>query len=272
VRSLSVAAETRPSVSDFLGQVQATYDKMQSYSSVGETTLDLFTPAMGSQKSHYTFSIKLARPNLYRIEWEQHSPYMNTSGAAWSAGAGNFISVPGQKPMQPKDMTTALSMATGLSGRAAATIPSIFFDLSFNSLKSFNGLKSFTSLKGLDAAFGPDADIEGDPCYVITGKTKTSGVTIWISRKSKLLRQIRNDLSAPPKVPDMTDEQAKSVIQSMGQTPTAEAIKSMKEQMNAMRAMSSGMTGTMIQIQRQIVVNAALSKADFAPQAAPAGK
>jgi hypothetical protein len=82
---------------------------------------------------------------------------MNTSGAAWAAGAGNFISVPGQKPMQPKDMTTALSMATGLSGRAAATIPSIFFDLSFNSLKSF------TSLKGLDAAFGPDADIERRP-------------------------------------------------------------------------------------------------------------
>jgi hypothetical protein len=216
---------------------------------------------MGSQKSHYTFSIKLARPNLYRIEWEQHSPNMNTSGTVWSAGAGNFVTVPGQaNPMQPKDMSTAFSMATGISGGAAASIPPIFFDLSYN------------SLKGLDAAFGQDADIEGDPCYVITGKTKTSGVTIWISRKSKLLRQIRNDLSAPPKVPDMTDEQAKSVIQSMGQTPTAEAIKSMKEQMNAMRAMSSGMTGTMIQIQRQIVVNAALSKADFAPQAAPAGK
>ena len=233
---------------------------MQSYSSVGETTLDLFTPAMGSQKSHYTFSIKLARPNLYRIEWEQHSPYMNTSGAAWSAGAGNFISVPGQKPMQPKDMSAALSMATGLSGRAAATIPPIFFGLSFNSLKV------------VDAAFGPDADIEGDPCYVITGKTKTSGVTIWISRKSKLLRQIRNDISAPTKIPDMTDEQAKSVIQSMGQTPTAEAIKRAKEQMNAMRAMSSGMTGSMIQVQQKIVVNAALSKADFAPQATPAGK
>jgi hypothetical protein len=70
----------------------------------------------------------------------------------------------------------------------------------------------------------------------------------------------------------MTDEQAKSVIQSMGQTPTAEAIKSMKEQMNAMRAMSSGMTGSMIQVQQKIVVNAALSKADFAPQATPAGK
>ena len=59
----------------------------------------------------------------------------------------------------------------------------------------------------------------------------------------------------------------------MGQTPTPEAIKRTKEQMNGMRAMmSSGMTGSSIQVQRKIVVNAALSKADFAPQAAPAGK
>ena len=138
----------------------------------------------------------------------------------------------------------------------------IFFDLSYN------------SLKGLDAAFGQDEDIEGDPCYVITGKTKATGVTMWISRKSKLIRQIRNDLiTGQMKIPDLTDEQAKSVIESMGQTPTAEAIKRMKEQMNGMRAMMSpGTTWSSIQVQRKIVVNGALSKADFAPQAAPAGK
>jgi hypothetical protein len=174
---------------------------MQSYSSVGEVTSNVVIPGMGSQQAHFAFSMKLARPDLYRIEWEQHSPYMNTSGTLWSAGAGNFVTVPGQtNPIQPKDMTTALSMATGISGGAAATIPAIFFDLSFN------------SLKGLDAAFEPDADIEGDPCYVITGKYKTTGVTMWISQKSTLIRQIRNDFSAPTKIPDMTDEQAKSVI------------------------------------------------------------
>jgi outer membrane lipoprotein-sorting protein len=236
---------------------------MQSYSSVGEITSKVFMPGFGSQEGHYTFSIKLARPNLYRIEWEQHSPNMNTSGTVWSAGAGNFVTVPGQaNPMLPKDMSTAFSMATGISGGAAASIPPIFFDLSYN------------SLKGLDAAFGQDADIEGDPCYVITGKTKATGVTMWISRKSKLIRQIRNDLiTGQMKIPDLTDEQAKSVIESMGQTPTAEAIKRMKEQMNGMRAMMSpGTTWSSIQVQRKIVVNGALSKADFAPPAAPAGK
>src|SRR5579862_851838 len=136
VGTLSFEAETRPSVSDLVGQVQATYDKMQSYSSVGDIKSDFSMPSGGRQESHYSFSIKLARPNLYRIEWEMHSPYMTVKGAAWSAGDGNFITVPGQtSPLQPKDLSTALSMATGISGGAAATIPAIFFGMSNDSLK-----------------------------------------------------------------------------------------------------------------------------------------
>jgi len=263
VRTLSVAAETRPSVSDFLGQVQATYDKMQSYSSVGDITSNMSGLGFGREEGHYTFSIKLARPRLYRIEWEQRAPNMIITGAAWSVGNGYFITVPGQaSPVQAKDLSTALSMATGISGGAAATIPAIFFGLSSDSLKPFK-----------DAAFGQDADIEGDPCYVITKKTGTIGVTMWISKKLKLLRKIRDDFNGPMEIPEMTDEEAKKVIQSMGKMPTAAAIKLLKAQMASARAMmSSGITGFSIEVHRQIVVNATLRKADFTPQAVPARK
>jgi outer membrane lipoprotein-sorting protein len=263
VRTLSVGAETHPSVSGFLGQVQATYDKMQSYSSVGEITADFSVPGSGRQESHYSFSIKLAGPNLYRIEWEMHSPNMNVKGAAWSAGDGNFVSVPGQtSPLQPKDMSTALSMATGISGGAAATMPAIFFGMSNDSFLRFK-----------DATFRQDADIEGDPCYVVTGKKEQIGTTLWISKKSKLLRQIRKDFNGPIKMPEMTDEVARKVIESMGQKPTAEAIKLMKAQMASARTMmSSGITGFSIEVHRQIVVNAAMRKADFTPQLSPASK
>ena len=262
VRTLSVGAETRPSVSDFLGQVQATYDKMQSYSSVGDITSDFSVPGTGRQESHYSFSIKLARPNLYRIEWELRAPNMTVKGVAWSAGDGNFVSVPGQtSPLHPKDMSTALSMATGISGGAASTIPAIFFGMS-------NG-----KLKLKDAAFAQDADIEGDACYVITKKTAPIGVTLWISKKSKLLRQIRNDFSGPMKMPEMTDEEVRKAVEAMGQKPTSEAIQRMKAQMATARSMmSSGITGFTIEIHRQIVVNASLSKADFTPRPSPASK
>ncbi len=263
VRTLSVAAETRPSVSDFLDQVQATYDKMQSYSSVGDITSKFSGTGFGREEVNYTFSIRLARPRLYRIEWEQHAPNMISKGTAWSAGDGNFITIPGlANPIQPKDISTALSMATGISGGAAGTIPEIFFGLSSDRLKAFK-----------DAAFRQDADIEGDPCYVITGKIGTIEMTMWISRKSKLLRQIRDDFNGPMKMPEATDEDVSKVLQSMGQKPTAAGIKQLKEQMASARAMmSSGITGFSIEVHRQIVVNATLHKADFTPQAAPARK
>ena|SRR5579862_497507 len=262
VGTLSFEAETRPSVSDLVGQVQATYDKMQSYSSVGDIKSDFSMPSGGRQESHYSFSIKLARPNLYRIEWEMHSPYMTVKGAAWSAGDGNFITVPGQtSPLQPKDLSTALSMATGISGGAAATIPAIFFGMSNDSLKRLK-----------DAAFGQDADIEGDPCYVITKTGAPMGMTLWISKKSKFIRQERNDFKGM-KMPEMTDADVRKAIEAMGQKPTAAAIQQMKAQMAAVQAMmSSGITGFSVEIHRQIVVNAPMGKGDFTPQASPAGK
>lgn len=259
VRTLSAGAETRPSVSGFLGQVQATYDKMQSYSSVGDITATVTLPGLTRQELHYTFSIKLARPHLYRIEWEEDALNMAMRGAVWSAGDGNFFTAQGQaSPVQAKDMPTALAMATGLSGGAAVVIPAVFFRLSTNGLKYSN-----------DAAFGPDAIIDGDPCYVITEKAGTIGTTMWISQRSKLLRQIRTDVSGPVKIPEMTDEQTRETLRSMGQTPTPEGIKSMKAMMAASQAMmSSGMTTVSTQVQRKIVVNAALGKADFTPPAA----
>ena len=226
---LSAGAETRPPVSDFLAQAQATYDKMQSYSSAGDVTSKVSLTNVGPVESHYTFSIKLKRPNLYRVQWDQHAPFMTTSGAVWSAGDGNYVTVPGQaNPIQAKDMASALSMATGLSGTAAATVPSIFFGLNFNSFKPSTA-----------ATYGQDADIEGDPCYVITEKASAGGgtATMWISRKTKLLRQVREDLNGPVKIPETTDEETKKVLESMGQKPTAAAMKNMKEQMASMRAM-----------------------------------
>jgi outer membrane lipoprotein-sorting protein len=257
---LSVAAETRPSVSDLVVQVQTTYNKMQSYSSLGDIILNVSMPGLEREELHYTFSIKLARPELYRIEWEEQAPNMSFRGTAWSAGDGHFITMPGQaSPAQPKDISTAFSMATGVSGGAASTIPAIFFDLSFNSLK-------FSK----DASFRQDADIEGDPCYVITTK---AGVTMWISKKSKLLRQIRDDFSGPMKIPQMSDEDAKKLLQSIGQTPTGAAIARMKAQMASVQSlMSSGVTGSSIQVQRQIVVDATLRKADFIPKIVSAPK
>jgi len=96
---------------------------------------------------------------------------------------------------------------------------------------------------------------------------------MWISKKSKLVRQIRNDFNGPMNFPKMTEEDAKKALQSMGQEPTAAAIDRMKAWMDSTRTMmNSGVTGFSIEVQRQIVVNATFRKADFIPQNAPASK
>jgi len=67
------------------------------------------------------------------------------------------------------------------------------------------------------------------------------------------------------KMPEMTDAMAAKVIESMGQKPTPEAIQRMKAQMASARTvMSSGVTGFSIEVHRQIVMNHAFGKADFA--------
>jgi len=257
-RTPASTAETRPAVSALLRQVEDTYHGMHSYESTGDLTENMSTGLGGLGELHFRFAMKLARPNFYRIEWEEHEPNEMAKGAVWYAGDGNFVTGPHMaSPLHAKDMTTALSMATGISGGAAYTLPSIFFGLKPNTLA---GLK--------DAALERDAVSNGEPCFVIVGKSVTGGETIWVSKKSKLILQIRDEFKGAVKFPAFTDQQIKEVLQSMNQTPTPDAINRMKAQMTLARTIAnSGIRGYTTQVYRQIVVNAKLSKADFAVKA-----
>src|SRR5271170_1520155 len=53
--------------------------------------------------------------------------------------------------------------------------PPFFFGLGYDKVKCLRG-----------ATFGPVGNIEGDPCYVIKENSGPVGVTMWISKKSKL--------------------------------------------------------------------------------------
>src|SRR5713226_4312124 len=214
----SVADGVSPSPTELLRQTQDTYDSLRSYSSAGEVT-STFSPAgLEPQQSTHTFTMRLARPKLYRIEWEQRLPNFLTKGAAWSTGEGHFVIVPGQaRRQQAKDVSTALSMATGISGGAANTIPGTFFGLGQSPLKALS-----------DATLGHEETIEGDPCYLVRGRVAKIGTTLWISKNSKLLRQIRHDYEGPMEMPEMTDDDVRKALESMNREPTEEAVATMK--------------------------------------------
>src|SRR5208282_4960287 len=74
-------------------KAQDTYASLSSYSDEGKTVATLNGMTLTT-----TFTIKLGRPSLYRIEWEQpvNESYAN-KGVVWSAGDGDFI-ILGNRP------------------------------------------------------------------------------------------------------------------------------------------------------------------------------
>jgi len=210
---------------------QDKYAALTSYSDEGETVAIVNGTTITT-----TFSIKLARPNLYRIAWEQST---GSKGVVWSAGDGDFMMLGDDAAQKEEDQETALGSATGISGSATATIPGTFFNMNWG-----NQLGGSVA----DEKQQPDDKVGDVDCYVFTSELK-KGVTktLWIGKQDFLIHQVRIVTSA---------EALKAVL--------AEAEKNHPEILA--RLQQSGITGvTSTETHTNIVVNPTLSAADFAP-------
>lgn len=257
----AVAAEPAPDASELLRQVRAMYGSMQSYTSSGEVTTAIRPAGMPAQELTHSFTVKLARPQLYDVRWQQTMPGFVMSGAIWSAGDGHFVSIPGQAaPESVKDLSTAVAMGTGISGGATNTIPGAFFGLDF-------GLFSTTS----GATVVREESIEGDPCFVVSANESTQPLELWISKESKLVRRIRRELGGMGAMPEMSDADARESLKAMHRETTDEAVAALEAQMEHARSMVAGMTGFSLETHRDIHVDAPLGRADFAHPEATTG-
>jgi len=255
----TVQAQT-PDVAQVLRDVQATYASLHSYSATGEVVSGISTDgssailaAAGPQEFRTTFTLKLARPQMYKIIWEQGTTFMSMRGAVWSDGESRFLVVPGITS-QPADTETAIAAATGISGGVAHTIPSIFFDLSGNELATV--LKVST--------MAPTESIDGEECYVVKAHTEQSDRTFWISKGSKLIRQVMTVTSGTGAPPEISDADLKKALETMGQKPTDEAIRAFRAQMaSGLEMMKSIKSSYRIEKQREIKTNDPMSTSDF---------
>src|SRR5476651_2259292 len=167
--------------SEIFKKAQDTYAALTSYSDEGKTVATLNGTTITT-----TFKIRLARPNLYQIEWEQEqtseSSFSTTktkTQAVWSAGDGDFLEMLGRGAQKLKDKETALSGATGISGNAAASIPGTFFKMNWGN-----------QLGRPVAGEKPQADekMGAVDCYVFTDELK-KGITrtLWIGKQDFLI-------------------------------------------------------------------------------------
>jgi outer membrane lipoprotein-sorting protein len=221
---------------EILKKAQEKYASLTSYSDEGRTVATLNGMTLTT-----TFTVKLARPDYYLIEWEQPvQPIYTNKGAVWSAGEGDFLRM-GNRTQKQGSKGTALSSATGISGSAAATIPGTFFSMNWG-----NALGGSVS----NAKRQADEKVGEVDCYVFTSDLKGRARTLWIGKQDFLIHQVRTVTSAAA---------MKAVM--------AEAAKGHPEITASLQ--KSGLQGsTSTETHANIVVNQKLADKDFIPQPA----
>ena len=215
---------------------QAAYASLTSYSDEGKTVALL----NGTTITH-TFSVKLGRPDFYRIEWVQSSESVGYKSASdkqvvWSEGKGDFLEMFGHAQKQ-SDKNSALAGATGISGGAAATVPGTFFKMNWG-----NQLGGPVAEKKRQA----DEKVGDVDCYVFNSELKGSTRIMWIGKQDFLIHQVRTVTSAAAMKAMMADA-AKRNPEIAARMPKREYTDS-----------------TSTETHEHIVVNQTFSPSDFA--------
>jgi hypothetical protein len=228
---LNVAAGDTPAANQIFEKVLENYSSFSSYSDEGQ-----IITATDGDVAATRFTVRLARPNFYKIEWQrnsQSSPSTEDSAASavWSSGAGNYLQV-GWGVEGPINRDTALANAAALSEGAAATIPGLFFSTQVPLEEPTWNEKRLT-----DEKLG---DID---CYVLVresqfGETKT----FWIGKQDFLIHQVRTVVSAKAM-----------------QVALAKAAKGSPEIAGSLHGFISTETHT------NIILNQQFSRSDFVP-------
>lgn len=170
---------------EILKKSQDAYDSMTSYSDKGKTVSIGGIVDLDSDTIITAFTTKLARPNLYRIEWETTGNFMRSKGikpkknAVWSAGKGDFWDI-GNGPEKQKNQHWILVMQSGAGG-ATVAIPGAFFKTHWS-----NELEHL----GPNVKREADNKVEDTDCYVLSNDGQVK-MTLCIGKHDFLIHQIR---------------------------------------------------------------------------------
>lgn len=242
----------------------AAYASLQTYKAEGKITTDIETGGVQANMST-SFTILLMKPNLYRITWDQENalaPGLVQSGAVWSDGTQRHLYMGAMNAYSVIDSDElALGGATGISGGAAFTIPTLFLPVWKEACDPFSRLR--------DPILEQSELIEGDDCHVLSGASAISKkLTFWISKANFLIRKYRRSLEPPEggmQMPEMSDEQIVKALQATGQEVTEASQKEMRDMMGAASKMLKDLKlkGTSTEL-HAVVASPELSGKDFA--------
>ena len=202
------------------------YNRINTYQSSGEVKTDV-----NGTKLVTEFKMIIKKPGLYKIGWLQSIPGLlgkaEQSGVTWNAGEQSYLYLTSLNSyMEMNSDTMAIGAATGISGGAAMTIPSMLLKF----LK-----KPQAAFEELQEPIKEDSQtVEGEECYVISGSTHYSKkISFWFSKETFLIRKTKRLFAKPEssnqKNLEVSDDDLKKAIAALGQEVSKESIEHMRK-------------------------------------------
>jgi RNA polymerase sigma factor (sigma-70 family) len=157
------------SSAQILKKAQETYASLSSYSDTGKIISETVDYTLTN-----SFSIRLARPNLYRIEWE--------NGICWSLDDANYIHMNGMPVREESNPRDAISQSSVLA------VPAAFLGKIYSEINWGDNLAFFVSSPSVVRL--ADEKIQSDECYVFNIKGEPT-IYLWIGKTDFLIHQIK---------------------------------------------------------------------------------
>ncbi|MBI3880405.1 MAG: serine/threonine protein kinase [Verrucomicrobia bacterium] len=253
-------AKPASAATELLRKVDEKYGALSTFSAAGKNISQVTLASGGTPTTlAHTFSLNLARPEFYRVEWTNViMPGVTMTGAAWSAGDGHKVLMNG-KVSTFLNREMSLATATGLSGGATHTVPSLFFKDEESSL-----LKSLTN-----ATLLADESVGADLCHVITGDGPAGKYTLWITKKDLFLKQSRtahaanSGLGTASATDQVSPETMRKLMKTLGQDSSPEGVSKMTKQMADMKQKAGAVQVTITETFEHIAANELMIKEDF---------
>jgi hypothetical protein len=187
--------DDEPSAQDVLEAVLATYRELETYRSEGNVVCE------GSRggvdiSGVITFRLLLKKPDLYLISASGNRGGEEIEGTMWSDGRQPYLYLGWGSDRKEyyavRNDRTNLTRGGYLTIGASDTIPDLFFPELRLGLTHFP--EDFAKIARIDRV----EEVQGEPCYVITGHSDACPeITYWISRSSNFVVKYHRTFDGP---------------------------------------------------------------------------
>jgi hypothetical protein len=248
-------------VDDIWQKVGAAYKPLTSLSAAGKfvsvidwSLVNSARAANGPQTTSADETLRLGRPDNFRLDIVEQEGQSNLVSTGWSAGKGDFtqmydrrVKMPGPYPVFAR-----------LEKPGAAFVSELYFSQA--DVPAVSASQTWT--RDSDHA----QNVNGKPCYVLAGTLYTENALVWIDRGTFLVTQVQ--LALDGKLADdalLEPARLKSALSASGITPMVTDAD--VAQLKIMLRGQSKLKGTITETFTDIKANPTLALTDFEPGA-----